>query len=392
MHAYAAKDPLFHAIADIQASDFAGEGGQFCTQCHTVPGFLNGETVIYAGPGGTPRQKTTGLSPVAQMGVSCDVCHSATLVLRQRNAELLFVPDGTIHGPFGDPVPNDFHQSLESPLHRKGDLCAACHDVDLPFNFRDVPLESTGREWQQYLAKGGDQQCQDCHMPSYMGQAAVDGPIRTVHSHTFVGVDMALVDFPAKQRQREMVEQLARKTVEMTIAPRADGFNAKLTNITGHSVPSGVTSERRVWLEAKLRDALGAVVYQTGMLDSNGDLMDGVPDHTINPGGDPDLWWFGSVVTNSTGLMGTHLVTFPHQSDAIDEHLLLPRSSATHDFKFPVLASGSYTLSVRVLLRAVQPFFMRALEKHPISRISPTLKDAIPTLVLAEASLPIAIP
>ena len=46
MHAYAAQDPIFIAVDNIFQNDFDGEGGQFCTQCHTVPGFLGNETKV----------------------------------------------------------------------------------------------------------------------------------------------------------------------------------------------------------------------------------------------------------------------------------------------------------------------------------------------------------
>lgn len=399
MHSYAVKDPIFQALANVQASDFVGEGGQFCTECHTVPGFLQNETPILKGPGGQMIQKTTGLSVAASAGVPCDVCHSATQVLKSQNAELLFEPNGRVHGPFANAQPSDFHEAVGSPLHTTGDLCAACHNVKLPFNFKDVPLESTGLEWNEWRSMGGDKQCQDCHMPLRGTGPVVDGgPDRPLHAHTFVGVDIALIDHPDKDRQLTLVKALLAASVELSVVLATDaggkttGFRASLKNLAGHSVPSGVSSERRMWLEATLKDAGGTVAYQTGMLGADGNLMDGYPEHSTTPKGDPDLWWFGGLVTNPGSPQTNHIVAFPHQADGVIEQLLKPMATATKDFAFPMLAPGAYTLTVRVLFRSVQPYFMHALEIHPVAKLDPILKTRVPILPMAEKTSMFVLP
>ncbi len=45
----------------------------------------------------------------------------------------------------------------------------------------------------------------------------------------------------------------------------------------GHSLPTGFTAERQVWVELTVIDPHGRVVYATGDFDSNGDLRD---DHS----------------------------------------------------------------------------------------------------------------
>ncbi|GAC1364885.1 MAG: multiheme c-type cytochrome [Polyangiales bacterium] len=400
MHAYAEKDPIFRGIADVQASDFQGEAGQFCTECHTVPGFLLGETPIVNGPGGQHLQKTSGLSTVAERGVSCDVCHSATAVLRDENAELLFKADGRIRGPIDEPVPNPFHESQVSGLHLSGRLCSACHNVKLPFNYKDITLEGTGFEWAEWGKKpGNDKQCQDCHMPVRgTGPAAKGGPDRTLHAHTFVGADIALVDFPDKARQLDLVTKLMASAasldgeVLLDGSRKVSGFRASITNLAGHALPSGVTTERRVWLEAKVTDAMGVVRYQTGTLDARGDLMDGFPEHSITPDGDPDLWWYGSLVTNSASTAKSKIVEFPHRADAITTNLIGPNATVTKTFALPGLTAGSYTLTMRLLFRSIPPHFMRALEEHPLVKLDPALEKLVPILEIATRSIAMTVP
>lgn len=397
MHAYAATDPIFHGVADIMTLDFGGElaSAQFCTQCHTVPGVLRGETVLEKGVGGVPAIKTQGLSKVAQMGVSCDVCHSAARVTDSFNANLVFEPNGTIRGPFGGAAANAAHESIESPLHRTGDLCAACHNVVLPGGpGRTVPLESTGNEWRAWKSKGGTKECQDCHMPLRgRGPAAPGGPERDLHAHTFVGVDTALVDvFPNKDEQRALVEKLVREAITLRAQKTDAGIEVSLVNNAGHAVPSGATTERRMWIELRVTDAAGKAVFETGMLDENGDLMDGFPEHTTKPAGDPALWWFGSIVTLTTADAPKKLVSFPHQSTEIDERLLRPMQTATHMYVLPALSTGTYTARVRVLYRPFQPYLFRELEKHFLVKLDPAIAKRATQYVMAEMAVSFAQP
>jgi hypothetical protein len=399
MHAYAEQDPLFVAIDNIFQSDFDGQGGQFCTQCHTVPGFLGNETQVTMTANGF-QQITPGLSAIAQHGVSCDVCHSAVALDAPFNGQLAFVPDGSVHGPLDDPMATDAHVNVESDLHKTGNICVGCHNTQLPIAAAPVPLEQTANEWQMYKQSGGDKECQDCHMPSSTGVAAVGGPTRTVHAHTFVGTDIALIDgFPDESTQQMLVEQMLQSSATLTDALVQDGsgvtsgMSSSTQNLAGHAIPSGVTSERRLWLEVTVTNAGGAVVYQTGMLDANGDLMDGIPEHSVTPNGDPDLWWFGSIifkVAEDTHQM--QIVTFPHQATGITPQLIAPLTTATHTFNFPTLASGSYSVAVRLLYRTLQPYFMRALVTSLVAPIDPSIPPRVPTVVIASDNLSFAIP
>lgn len=391
MHAYAMTDPVFHALADVVANDFQGQVGQLCTQCHTVPGFLGNETPVVHRPDGNYEQRTQGLSPVAMAGVSCDVCHQITGVLEPMNGSVQLSPDGTIRGPIADPMPNPFHTSVESPLHRTGQVCVGCHSFVLPIVSRPVPLEQTAHEWQdEYLAGGGTQSCQDCHMQPRMGQAAVGGPMRTIHAHTFAAVDIALVDFPDRARQRMLVEDLLAHSVEMTATITSDaggaptGASVSLHNLAGHAIPSGVSVERRAWVEATLVDAAGTTVWSTGQLDANGDLMDGLEGRAL----DPQLVWLGTVAYDDENpSVPRRVVEFSHRASLVEEHLLRPLATDVHALTFPPLATGHYELRVRLLMRPMQPATVRALEGRRINPLAPGLADVMPTFEMATHTL-----
>ena len=52
----------------------------------------------------------------------------------------------------------------------------------------------TFAEWNNIpeFSMAGIHPCQECHMPLTTRPAATNGPIREVHRHTFVGVDLDL--------------------------------------------------------------------------------------------------------------------------------------------------------------------------------------------------------
>ena len=68
MHAYAAKSPVFDAMAAKAYRDTSGEIGTFCTGCHSPFGEAEGEN------GALDASERSDLS---LEGVSCDYCHTA---------------------------------------------------------------------------------------------------------------------------------------------------------------------------------------------------------------------------------------------------------------------------------------------------------------------------
>lgn len=64
---------------------------------------------------------------------------------------------------------------------------------------------------------------------------------------------------------------------EIQLLEKDDGlrFGIEVKNLTdGHSVPSGLIAERNVFLQVKVVDAAGKILFQSGDLDPNGDVRD----------------------------------------------------------------------------------------------------------------------
>lgn len=371
MHAYAAVDPVFIEMQKRGQEETGGKLDQFCVQCHSPVVSKLGLT--------PPLYENEALPPLGLEGVTCMGCHTIASVEAHRNAEVTYDPRAGMRGPISDPIESSAHTSLFDPKFLSGDLCGACHNV---VNARGVVIENTHGEWEDSPAAAQNQQCQDCHMPVYRGQAAVGGPERDVHRHDFVGVDVALIDdFPNKAEQFAMVEALlqsaARMEVEVPDRATAGAYfpiTVRVTNLTaGHNLPSGATADRQLWIAVTLTDlGSGTVLYRTGDLDANGDLRDRHSE--LDPGGDQDLIMWAQQMVGDAG----NDVFFSWQAHAERTNTLAPLQTVApvYDQFLPQDLRGPLLLEVRLRFRTFPPFLLRKLNLHALSRQIPIIDIA----------------
>lgn len=144
MMSHAGRDPLYWATVAIAEQDFDG-AGDLCIRCHTMGGWLGGES--------TPTDGSALSSLNAAEGVGCEVCHVMT---NPDDSEFVGVqnppfvandggtpPEGHYgsaqlsmwggperFGPYADA--NAKHQWNQSQFVRSVDFCGSCHDVSNP--------------------------------------------------------------------------------------------------------------------------------------------------------------------------------------------------------------------------------------------------------------------
>ena len=120
MHAYAAKSPVFDAMALKAYRDTSGEVQTFCTGCHSPFGELEGESGAI-----TAKQR----SETALEGVSCDYCHTAVdhngII---GNNHLLHGDKKIKYGPY-EAESSTEHSSQKGDFIQSPTLCGSCHDV-----------------------------------------------------------------------------------------------------------------------------------------------------------------------------------------------------------------------------------------------------------------------
>ena len=171
---------------------------------------------------------------------------------------------------------------------------------------------------------------------------------------------------PGREIQAEMVKALLQDCSELEvkyqgIVDEHAEFVVTVKNINnGHNLPSGSTADRQVWVHLKLVDEQGNQIYESGMLDANGDLMDGVQGHSLNPAGDPELLAFGQFIFNAEG----EHVLFPWEAHKYTDHLLGPGQTAWRDYLIPLEEVTGKIISATATLnyRTFPPFLIRQLE------------------------------
>ena len=309
----------------------------------------------------------------------------------------------------------------------------------------DLVLQTLFDEWQDYAKRGGPS-CVSCHMPPVTGTRAAESalvpleqdgeaPARRLSSHRFIAVDYPLDDAKVRDESRSAREALLRSAAALSLVPaslNATGarvsFDVSLQNTgTGHNLPGGFAFVRQMWLEVTLLDARGQPVAGSGqLLRPTDDLCDAsILDDPNNPmrefvlgcaASDRQLVSFQQMLMDKIELLRDpngvvqldlrsepKLRPAPGSKEAIVQFLTsgpVPRVRPSTGKPTPPLIVGEqrafpYTfelraaaaadkLRVRLLFRAVPPYFLRALAKTQTPADGPNLNGVVQNLEINE--------
>ncbi|MFQ5498150.1 MAG: multiheme c-type cytochrome [Candidatus Zixiibacteriota bacterium] len=358
-HAYSVQDPLWMAINVAGQSAYVNALDQACMPCHARIGSMSGET-----PWG--GFDVADMSPVSAEGIGCDLCHSISSIHGLENGRYDLNPGEVKYGTIDNPVSTTAHKQEYNSLYPSGEYCGSCHDFVLSNGF---PLEAVFREWRDGGLAMTGKTCNDCHMTTYVGKAATQGPDRIVHRHDFIGADVVLTEFPNKPEQLAAVTEMLQNalTVQFGIpdsvtAGSAMEISATVTNDkTGHAVPSGVPFNRQMWLAVVVTDALGDTVYSSGMFDANDDLMDESSDF---PERDPDLVNYQAQMlrADSTKTGATW------EAAGLDNPAIYPNQTRheTYSVAVPQGTAGPLSVEMKLRFRSFGPSTFRAFGQEDL--------------------------
>lgn len=343
MHAYSMSDPVWFAVVQAEWDSTNGAVDQFCMQCHTPIGYLTGTT--------PPFFELESLPARVREGITCTTCHSMKLrspAVDDGGAVYHLDPRGPMLGSIPDPDTTSAHASESLPFFSRSSACLPCHDLFIGGNRAEV----TYSEWVEssYAAMGVE--CQSCHMPASEGPAAVGGRMRQVHDHRMIGVDVALIDFPDAEANRARVADLLARSVRAELELPASvvpgdslAFAVEVFNTgAGHSIPSGASFLREMWLRVTVRTPAGDTLLVSGLLDENDNIVQ-----------DPALHVFQSTIQTS----GPSLSTMT----SIDNSPLIPAlgsRKAAYGVRVPAGTSGPLAIEAKVLFRSFAPATLRA--------------------------------
>jgi hypothetical protein len=350
-HAYSSADPVMHELAKIAGPVLT----EACKECH-APAQQRMEQLLAIGKGDPSAD-------FSDEGMNCDVCHSISEIPPTATAAFIhdIDPSGPKYANMPETIDTPAHGNERRAWYGTSVACAPCHQ----FNLADgTNLENTFIEWEASALAGMGFECQACHMPVYSGEAALGGPFREVlHSHKFVGVDYAYEPFRGVDlaQQKEDIRVLLENAVSVSVQglPASVGAGADFTfdvtvlnDKTGHSVPSGVSFAREMWIEVLVKDAGGATVYRSGWLEANDDLVTAATD--------PDLTTFSAQMYDASGAP----TGFAWEAASIDETGLLAyleSRTASYTVDVPPGTTGPLTVELALRFRSLAPAGVRSL-------------------------------
>lgn len=288
MMANAARDPLYLAALTVANQDVPGVG-ELCIKCHSPRGWLGGR--------GIPTDQSA-LTPADYEGVQCDFCHR--LVPGPGGERFI----GNAHFYVADDIVQRStlqdaqapHQTAFSDYHLSSELCGACHDVSNPL-LNNFAIERTYTEWKNSAFSVENKTCQACHMvrmDNAVNSNAPGAPVRQVGVHDLVGGNTFIPQILAGEypelgraeafaytiaKAREMLQSSAE--LELTFGDGRTNENGvpllsvgkknelwvRVENLGGHKLPTGYPEGRRSWLEVKVEDAAGNIIYHSGAYD-----------------------------------------------------------------------------------------------------------------------------
>jgi hypothetical protein len=122
-------------------------------------------------------------------------------------------------------VQNKAHQSQDSDLFRKSDLCLNCHQ-SVPAAANLGKTNDLLGNWDQSKAVKSGKECQTCHMPEQIGESANGENKRKVANHTFPG----------------RIGKLRQEAAKLDILTKVDGekttVTVKVQSLVPHSLPT----------------------------------------------------------------------------------------------------------------------------------------------------------
>ncbi len=329
MMANATRDPYWRAkvAAELHRNPgLAEEINDKCSRCHAPmandSAKKDGAKIEILGTGFLSADNP--YHNEAMDGVSCSLCHQISddgklgtleggsggfTVVQQANKV-----DRPAYGQYADPITGPMQTNVEfTPqlgVHMgKSELCAACHDLKTPFVDADgnpasttaesqFPEQMVYTEWKNSAFAGDSangKTCQSCHMPTVDEPVNIATRPRSItprdgfRLHRFIGANTTMLGILDDNRvalgvtaqgfdtaileTRQMLKSAA--SIDIPSASLEEGrltVDLKITNHSGHKLPSGYPS-RRVFIHLTVKDAdSGKVLFESGKMNADGSI------------------------------------------------------------------------------------------------------------------------
>lgn len=314
MMAQAARDPYWHAAVRREVIDHPHDQAEIeheCARCHMPMAHEQAQAAgrkqpVFASVFGAPAA-----DPLAIDGVSCSLCHQISPARLGDPASFTggFVieshPRPQMFGPYDVAAGNA--QVMASSIGavptrgvhvQRSELCATCHTLYTHARgpggevLGEFPEQVPYLEWL-HSAYRERQACQACHMPVVDQPTPITSVVGTprpnLSRHDFRGANFFMLGMlnrhrvelgvaapplamdAAANRTREFLQRDTARVAVVAVARDGGRLVADLEveNLAGHKLPTAYPS-RRAWLHVVVRDAAGAIRFESGRLEASG--------------------------------------------------------------------------------------------------------------------------
>jgi hypothetical protein len=262
-----------------------------------------------------------GVSPPEDEAIIDDLILAGNLPLELGSGRIVYDPETKVRrGPRDGVNHPQGATAIFSPFHITSFFCGQCHDVSNPafsrqpdgtylpndldarhptMNKADMfPVERTYSEWtqSQFASTGVDldgrfggnltgliSSCQDCHMPDQTGpgcrnsgtvrddapQHAMNGgntwvldAVRSLYPDSETGLNNTIAQ-SANARVAALLDQAS----DLDLRQEDNNLIVKITNYTGHKLPTGYPEGRRMWINVKFFDIADQLILEHGAYD-----------------------------------------------------------------------------------------------------------------------------
>lgn len=420
-HRYAAMDTVFLGIQTVMAKQNGPESTRYCGGCHDPISLFSGTKNIFV-------ENLTGLHGYKE-GVSCLSCHAIRETDIKGNANYTVTqPDeylwqwetnglGKLARDFLIRAYPDEHAKLSKRMFKKPEYCAACHKQFIDAEVNRVGWVQLQNQYDNWASSPWNHkndatktvECRECHMPLVASKDPASGdsldynrsPNDKKHrSHRFLAsnqlMPMALKVEGWEEQMRLTEQWLSGKfeipeikgkwaegpIVKMALhAPEsiAAGENIPLrvimaANKVGHDFPTGPLDIIQSWLEVRVSDPQGKLVYSSGKRDEKNFIEPGTflfkaepVDQHGNLIDRHNLWEMVGVRYRRAlfpGYSDTVQFSIPCSGVATESGKPLPKmnSPIESDVAVPAPAvAGEYLVDVALKYRKVDQFLLNFL-------------------------------
>ncbi len=405
-HRYAAMDPIFQGIQNVMAKQNGPESTRYCGGCHDPISLFSGSKNLFA-------EKLTG-SLGYDEGISCLACHSIQKTDIQGNANYTmwqpteylwqWSPDHTLGATARNFLIRSWpaqHTRLSKRMYKKPEYCAACHKQFIDQEVNRVGWVQLQNQYDNWAAshwnhKGDARstvECRECHMPLVASNDPAAGddtdynrtPDDHKHrSHRFLAANNfvpALLHLDGSERHLELtrrwlqgqidIPEIRNKWAEGPVvkvrieAPAIATAGQKMpvrvimtSNKVGHDYPTGPLDMIQSWVELRVQNEQGQLVFSSGQRDERNFLVPGTFLFKAEP-----VDQYGNLIDrhNLWEMVGVRYrrSLFPGYSDTVEYDVMCPSGNprvpayqmrGDREFVVPATQTGG-ALRIEAVLR-----------------------------------------